>query len=98
MARKTPPDRPARDLPGRRARPGRLSEGLSPDEAREAAQNLASFFRLLDSWDKTGAATKPAATPPAAAATVRGKVAARVNDRVALKAAAKGARARRRTR
>jgi len=46
MARKASPDRPARDLPGR---PGRR---LSPDETREAAENLAALFRLLDAWDR----------------------------------------------
>ncbi len=50
MARKASPNRPARDLPGR---PGRR---LSPDESREAAENLAAFFRLLDAWDRARAA------------------------------------------
>lgn len=98
VARKTPPDRPARDLPGRRARPGLLGEGLSPDERREAAQNLAALFRLLDAWDRAGAATKPAAMPPAEAAKVAVKVAARVNAKPSAKVAGRGTRARGRTR
>jgi len=88
VTRKAPPARPARDLPGRLARPGCIGEGLSPDEAREASQNLAAFFRLLDAWDRGGAALKPAAAPPAA--STMGTV--RTNAKVAVKAAAKVAR------